>query len=292
VLGPNALPPSLAGTASTDYSVEVDCLLPGGRCTGGVYRVDASVGDISGQGTGADCLARQGYAGQLYDVVGLALAASPTTVDEGATRQVSATAVLDDLTHLASLPAGVSWSVAGWPLQGVDTAGLVTAARVYAMTTGTVEAAGFACTGTLALVVLDVDDDDFDIYAADGLPDDWQVVHFGIGNTNAAPGADPDDDGQDNEFERVAGTAPTNRTDFFSLWIAHHDPRGDRTRDVLFEPRLADRVYRVLFSTNLLDGTWSNLVGFTVMDNGLRRIVVDTNAVEPVKHYRIGITLR
>jgi len=47
----------------------------------------------------------------------------------------------------------------------------------------------------------------------DGLADAWQLLHFGPrweGDPDAAPAADPDDDGITNEEEEEDGTAPTN----------------------------------------------------------------------------------
>jgi hypothetical protein len=45
----------------------------------------------------------------------------------------------------------------------------------------------------------------------DGLPDDWEILHFGsISDSRAAPGVDVDGDGFDNESEWKSGTIPVN----------------------------------------------------------------------------------
>ena len=77
--------------------------------------------------------------------------------------------------------------------------------------------ATFGKFGTLEMTVLNVSNDDFGGYASDGLPDDWQVQYFGENNPNAAPSADPDGDGQNNAYEYVVGTVPSNAASHFSL---------------------------------------------------------------------------
>jgi hypothetical protein len=48
--------------------------------------------------------------------------------------------------------------------------------------------------------------------------EDWQLQYFGsTNNPAAAPGADPDGDGQDNMAEFVAGTVPTNSASSFRI---------------------------------------------------------------------------
>src|SRR5204862_321086 len=52
----------------------------------------------------------------------------------------------------------------------------------------------------------------------DGLPDAWQIQFFGsITLPNAAPSADPDNDGFINLQEYLAGTNPTNAASFLKL---------------------------------------------------------------------------
>lgn len=91
----------------------------------------------------------------------------------------------------------------------------------------------------------------------DGLQDWWEAVFFG-GGTNAAPGADDDQDLFSNEREFGAGTDP-------------HDPRSRLRIDALsvtgatgvaFDS-VSGKLYRLLFATNLASG-WTpgtNVVG-------------------------------
>ncbi len=56
--------------------------------------------------------------------------------------------------------------------------------------TGTVAGVYQSTTGSLLLVVVDTDNDNFGAYAADGLPDGWQVANFGTNNpAQGAPDA-------------------------------------------------------------------------------------------------------
>ena len=76
--------------------------------------------------------AKSGYIGQLYEVAGLVVNATPvTTVNEGGTLQLSAAQLLDDATTLAVSGSSVAWSVASGPLTSISTTGLATASTVY-----------------------------------------------------------------------------------------------------------------------------------------------------------------
>jgi hypothetical protein len=143
--------------------------------------------------------------------------------------------------------------------------------------------------GTLGLTVLNVGLDDFGSYASDGLDDAWQVQYFGENNPNAAPGLDPDADAQNNGYEYIVGTVPTNSVSRFALTI--NNVAGQPTQKLLtFSPRLTDRTYAVEFRTNLNLGNFTSLTTSTQSDSGTIRMVTDTNAVPAGKFYRLGIT--
>ena len=83
------------------YGVPASTLDAGGaRATSASYSQSGSVGGIAGVSTAAAPAetAKQGYIGQLYEVAGLQLAASPTTVNEATNRQLAAAQTLDDAT--------------------------------------------------------------------------------------------------------------------------------------------------------------------------------------------------
>ena len=107
-----AVPPLQAGSrTSANYSIATDTADGGGkRATSASYTNDGSAGLIAGMSSVASPseTAKHGYIAQLYDVVGFTVDASPSTVNEGATRQVFGAHLLDDGTLLAINAASVA----------------------------------------------------------------------------------------------------------------------------------------------------------------------------------------
>ena len=296
-----ALPALLLAFAATahagprtggSYTVRADTTDAGGHRTASAsYTNDGSIGGIVGISTVAVPAetAKAGYIGQLYEVAALQLAAAPTTVDEGGTRQLGAAQLLDDSTTIA-LPAGeITWSVASGPLAGIDASGHASAGSVYQDTVAVARGDYAGMTGTLDITVLDTDPDNFGSYAGDGLGDAWQVQYFGVGNPDAAPGQDPDADGQDNAFEFTAGVLPNDATSFFDQRVEAVPGQPGQTR-IIFSPRLADRTYAVMTSTTLLDLSWISLTGATEADAGDERTVTDPGPSDARKFYKVEIS--
>ncbi|MDZ4405736.1 hypothetical protein [Prosthecobacter sp.] len=279
--------------SSTNYNVVTDTADGGGkRATSVNYTNDGSAGGISGTSTVAApaATAKAGYLGQLYEVTGLQLAATPATVSENATRLLSAVQVLDDLTTLAVPTASITWSVQSGPLTSISTAGLATAGTVYQDTLATAQGSYAGNTGTLGLTVLNVNTDDIPGYTGDGLDDAWQVQYFGLSNPNAEPSIDADFDGQTNLFEFTAGLSPISAASRFLLHNAPVPNQPGQMRLVI-SPRLPDRTYTVKTSPTLGPAAiWTDLTGFTTSDNGSERTVTDTSATGTQKFYRVQIT--
>ena len=275
---------------SANYSVATDSVDAGGsRTTSIAYTNNGSLGGITGISTAAPAeTARHGYIGQLYEVTGLALAATPTTVDEGNTRQLSASQLLDDATTVAVNASSVAWSVANGPLASINAAGLATAGIVYQNTAAGAQGSYAGNTGTLPLTVLDTLPDNYGTYAGDGLPDSWQSQYFGLNNPNAAPALDPDGDGQTNFFEYTAGINPSDPLSRFLLRIAPVPGQPGR-KDLIFSPRLADRTYQVKSNT-ALSGPWLPLGSSTTSDAADQRTVTDLDATGARKFYHVEIT--
>ena len=85
--------------SSADYAIVTDAAdLGGRRATSANYTNDGSAGLIAGVSTVASPseIAKHGYIAQLYEVAGFTVSASPSTVNEGATRQVIGAHLLDD----------------------------------------------------------------------------------------------------------------------------------------------------------------------------------------------------
>jgi hypothetical protein len=276
------------------YSVNDAVSAAGGRTASAnaLYKNDASIGGIGGisTATSPNETMKHGYIGQLYEVVGVVLGASPASVNEGQTRQLAASAMLDDLTTFAVAGDRVSWSILDGPIASISLSGLATAGVVYQSTNANVQGTHQGFSSSLMLSVLNVGLDDYGSYAGDGIDDDWQVLYFGENSPNAAPGADPDRDGQTNKFEFVAGVVPNDASSRFQLRIVKVAGQPSQ-RQLIFSPRLDGRTYSPRFRSNLsLDGEWFPLSGATSADNGAERIITDLNATGPAKFYRIDIS--
>lgn len=277
---------------STNYSVPTETADAGGsRTTSTAYTNDGSFGCITGISTVAAPAqtAKNGYLGQLTEVTALQLAATPATVNETATRQLSAAELLDDDSRNTLAATDVTWSVVSGPLSGIDTSGLATAATVYQDTAATAQGAFAGVTGTLVLTVLDTIADNFGSYAGDSLDDDWQFQFFGLDNPLAAPLLDPDCDGQNNAFEFTAGLIPTNPLSRFTLTIAPV-PGQPGQKNIVFEPIVADRTYTVMTSLDLSPDSWDPLTSGSITNNGDQRTVTDPSAIETKKFYKVEIT--
>lgn len=206
--------PALAGN-SPDYSLE-PAVLDGGGTAGSSadYALNPSIGPgIAGSSAGYKL--RGGFSGMLSNPASLVLAAAGAadSINERATLQLEARIRYDDdtLAALALPAANLSWSVADGPLASVNSAGLATAGSVYQETPATARATYQSLEGRLPLTVRNLTNDDFGFYAADGLPDPWQVQYFGETSlpTVAGADADPDADGLTNFQEYAFGTNPS-----------------------------------------------------------------------------------
>jgi hypothetical protein len=278
---------------SANYSVATDTTDSGGaRSTSAAYTHDGSLGGVVGVSTVSTPAetAKHGYVGQLYEITGLAVNATPATVDETTTRQLAAWQTLDDDSYLAVSATAVAWSVVTGPLTGISTAGMATAGTVYQDTPATVQGNFELMTSEpFELTVLNTLPDNYGSYAGDGLDDGWQFQYFGLNNPLAGPLLDPDGDSQNNAFEFTAGLIPTDPLSRFLLRVEPVAGEPEQRR-LVFSPRFTDRSYDVLTSTTLLGDSWSALTGGIVSDAGDERSVIDQDADEDKKFYRVGIT--
>ncbi len=282
-----------APRSSASYSITAEITDSGGsRVTSANYTINGgigAIGGISGVASPSETL-KSGYVAQLYDIVGLALNATPTTINEGGMQQLSAAQLLDDATTLAVNAASVAWSVAGGPLTAISASGLATAGIVYQNTAATAQGIFAGNTGTLALTVLNVNIDNFGAYAGDQIDDRWQVDNFGQPpNANAGPLVDFDRDGQTNAFEYTAGLIPTDANSVFRLRLEAVPGQPSQKR-VIFSPRFPGRTYVVKAKPSLLTGTFAPLGSSSFTDNAQERTVTDLNASGTTKFYQVEIT--
>jgi hypothetical protein len=285
------LPALFAITAYADTThISAPTGTGGGTITGGTIEAQISIGDSFEGGviTAGIIQNKGGYTGQLYDPVSLQVTASPTSVNEEATRQLTVSPLMDDDTTLTLAPGDLTWSVLNGPLSGIDANGLATADVVYQDTPADAQASWLGIDGTLTLTVLDSDPDNFGSYAGDQIDDDWQVSYFGFDNPAAAPTIDPDGDEQDNFFEFLAKVDPTDPFSHFTFCL-QPTPGQPSKRDVLFFPVFGDRTYTVMVGSDLAPGNFTPLTGSTISNNGSERTVTD-NAPATRSFYRIDIS--
>ena len=277
---------------SSSYTVAADTTDAGGqRTSSSAYTNHGSIGGIAGISPVASPaeIAKHGYIGQLYEVTGLQISASPTTVDEGATRQLNAAQLLDDDTIINLGPDTVTWNVMAGPFSGISASGLAAAGQVHEDTLATAQGSFAGAIGQLDLTVNNITDDDFGSYAGDGLPDDWQVQYFGEDNADAGPNVDADGDGDSNLYEYHARLLPNDPTSFLSITLTPDATEGDAL--LTLSPGKAGVSYAVSTKDSLLDADWiplttmvgsDGMLGFTDMDaSGLRKFYIVTPTRTP-----------
>ena len=275
--------------SSGSYTVPADSAdSAGGHAGSSSYSSDGSLGGIIGVSMVAAPaeMVKSGYIGQLYQVTALQLAATPGTINESGTRQLGAVQVLDDATTLAVPAASIAWSVQSGPLTGISSSGLATAGLVGQTTAATLQGLYLGLSATLGLSVLDSIPDNFGTYAADGIPDSWQLQYFGANNPLAAPTADATGTGQNNLFKYTAGLNPTDPTSRFVTAVG----TAASSHTITISPCLPDRTYTVQFSTDLGATGWQPLTGATIQDNGQTRTVTDPDGTSLRKFYRVQVS--
>ncbi|MEK0451953.1 MAG: hypothetical protein RL088_4221 [Verrucomicrobiota bacterium] len=283
-----AVPAFAQERTSASYTIATDTLAAAGASSASaLYSNTASVGEITGTKSSAARVAKAGFTGQLYEPTGLTLTAGILSLAENSTRQLQPLLALDDATFVAVPPALGVWSVLDGPAS-VSPAGLASGATVFTNDTATFRVAHLSYIAELTLPVLNVNTDDFGLYAADGIADDWQVQFFGEENPLAAPTLDPDGDGQTNLFEFTAGIVPTDPASRFRLRI-EPVPGQPAQRRIVFSPRLAGRSYVVKSRVSLTLGTWENLTTTATSDAAEERTITDLDATTPAKFYRVEI---
>ncbi len=267
----------------------IDC--GGHRATSANYTIDDSVGAIGGISTASAMIAKDGYIGQLTEVVSVSVTGTPGIVNETSTSQLSGAAMLDDSTTVALVGSNLLWIVPVYPLASIDGNGLVTADAVYATTNGAFTGTYLGASGIGLLAIIDNNPDNFGSYAGDGIPDSWQVQYFGTNNPNAAPNVDVDGTGQNNFFKYVAGLDPTNPTSIFVLQIVNVIGQPSQ-KNLIFNPIVDGRTYLVESTTDLLAGSYALLDSASASQtNGNQINVTDLNATPAPKFYHVHISL-
>lgn len=279
-----------AGPAvSANYGITICTIDSGGtRVSSAAYGSGSSIGLISGMSLAAapSETAKIGYIGQWYEATALQLSATPPSVNEGATCQLSAVELMDDLSTVAVNPNSISWSVQSGPVTGITGSGVATAGTVYQDTVASVQGSYVGLLGSLNLTVLNVNNDDLPGYSGDGIDDAWQMQYFGSNNPNAAPNVCSDGSGLTNLFKFTAGLTPHDTTSRFILNVQPVSGMPAQ-RGITFSPSLTDRHYTVEYSSDLIH--WNILSG-PFAGTGTSSTVTDAAAGDAPSFYRVRIS--
>jgi hypothetical protein len=253
------------------------------------YAMDGSIGGMGGVSSNASssATAKHGYIGQLTDATNLVITAAPASPNEEATSQLGGIAGLDDGTVTVMEGSNLLWSGPCHPIASISPAGLATAEIVFSNTYGSVTGVYLGVTGTMTLLVLDSSPDNFGRYANDGVPDNWQVKHFGTDNPNGGSTNNPDGDAFNNAQEYIADTDPTNRLSSFRICATSNLPPN---RAVCFFSS-AERAYTLLYRTNLTSGGWTNdPAQSNIGGNGKVMTFIDPSS-RTTRFYRVRVQL-
>lgn len=290
-----AMPGLSSPRTSADYLITSETTGAAGAAASSTsYSISGST--VSEFGTGSatvastgDYTVKPGFAGRLYEIVGLALSASSLELNERASRAINAAPSLDDATTLTALdPTKVAWSVLRGPIVALSADGIATAGTVFQDSAAEVAGEADGRSGNLDLLVLNLNPDDFGIYASDQINDDWQVQYFGEENPMAGPNVDADGTGHRNLFKFTAGLHPLDGSRFtLRIEPVANQPSHKR---LIFHPVVAGRSYTVEATSTLVHGTWSPLGAQTVSDAGAARTITDLNGSPAPKFYRVKIS--
>lgn len=253
----------------------------------GEMTVGGAVGGAVSLVTAGGTQEKPNYIGQLYDVKQVTVEATPITIDENGTRQLSASATLDDLTTLILADPFVQWTIILGPISGIDTSGLATADTVFADTLATVQASSQGIAGQFDLTVLNINVDDFGAYAGDQIDDNWQISFFGNPpNPDADPNANPDDDLYNNLVEFLTGYDPTDPGDYFQLEVLN---LVGSTATLQLSKIIPGTRYRIERRNDYFSDPWTEFTNFTTLSELFDHQLTDPNAIGPRWFYRVGV---
>lgn len=272
-----------AGTCSVNDTTDSGGL----RATSANYETDGSLGGIGGISSNASPseTVKHGYIGQLTEVTNLVVIASPASTNEGSVVQLTGLALLDDATVSAVTGGDITWGVPGFPIASITPSGAATTAVVWSNTYGVVAGAYLGLSGSTFVLVMDSDPDNYGLYGSDQVPDSWQVRWFGINNPLGMAWA-TNCSGQNNLYTYIADLNPTDSNSTFRVVAISNQPPN---RVVCFSSTSTERVYRLLYSTNLVGGVWTNLPGaMWASGQGGQMSLTDTNAAA-IRFYQVHV---
>ena len=259
-----------------------------GNVEAGAYQNHGITGETGGIAQAGQYATKAGFAGQIYRAVSLGISAPVLEIAENSTLQLGAKLVMDDATFLSLDASSVEWEAVG-PIASISPKGLLTSGAVYGYHFAIVAARQADMRSALHLIVKNVGNDDFGLYAADGIDDAWQVRYFGENNPDGGPDRDPFGSGYDNLFKYMAGLDPLDSMSRFTL-----EPEYDaaqRRMKLTMGPCFASRTYQVEASDDLV--TWQPVsLPAVVSGDPEKKSVVDIQADHPARFYRVNIAFR
>jgi hypothetical protein len=119
----------------------------------------------------------------------------------------------------------------------------------------------------------------------DGLDDRFQRQYFPLFTaTNAAPTADPDGDGMNNQAEQIAGTSPVSATSLLKLESLTQNASGTTIR----WKSVAGKRYQVYARSQIVGAAWQPL-GAPVTASGATAQYFEAGATNALKFYRVQV---
>lgn len=256
----------------------------GGHAGGGDCSLDGSLGVIGGLAT----------TGQVSLVTGgplpvkaktLAVVAVPSTMPEGSTNQLSGVATLDDDTVNVLGGGDISWGAVSFPFASVNEDGVLTATNVYADSSGVVTAFYLGAHTNVHVAVLDTNRDNYGLYAGDLVADAWQVYWFGTNNPLGVADA-TNCTGRINRYTYTADLNPTDPSSILEIVAVSNQPPE---RLVRFGQTSTGRVYRLVYSTNLVNGAWTYLPDQAPMPGLAGQMSLSDTNTAAVRFYRVEV---
>ncbi|QJE98859.1 hypothetical protein [Luteolibacter luteus] len=268
------------------YALTHDSLGPGGGVSASAtYQ---QTGEISGSpvdvSAGSSAVLRSGFIGQLYEISSISMDPPPASVPELMGFQLTASGVADDGTMLRSGTAGY-WQVLSGPL-AIDAQGYAAAGAVYEdrIASFSFSAAGFSVQAEI--LITNTGDDDFGLYAADGIDDPWQIQWFGPDNPLGIATADASGTGQSNLFKWLAGLDPLDASARFLLVT---EPLNEGSVSISFGPCNPGRRYTLQKSADLV--LWTSLPAVEASADRENLRVTDPSPLEGTTFYRVDVSL-
>ena len=120
----------------------------------------------------------------------------------------------------------------------------------------------------------------------DGLPDEWELRHFGsLNGPRGGPEDDPDEDGRTNLQEYFSGTDPLDRSNV--LRITRVELRGGAIR--LRFATVLGKQYRVEKADQLAPNRWTILADEIVGTGGVVEVKDSSAGLLETRFYRVRL---